>query len=77
MSLRERLIDSGNIRPAETLGGDAYGAMRRQMVEDGRISTPNDEGADYLTCYWAMIARWYDKDSRRWESLRRYASGWH
>ena len=77
MSLRERLIASGNIRPVESLGGDAYGALRRQLVEDGRISAPNDTGADYLACYWAMMLKWYEKDSRRWESLRKYASGWH
>ena len=75
MSLRQRLIASGRLRPCRTDEFDRE--LRDAMIADGRIAVPNNDGEDFVTCYWASMVRWYDKGSRRWESLRRYASGWH
>jgi hypothetical protein len=71
VSLRERLIAAGHIRPqkAEKAGRP----LREAMIADGRIAVPNPEGAEnrtYLECYWASMARWYYKPNRRWESPR-------
>ena len=74
--LREHLIATGRIRPAGTTGGDAYGALRREMVRDARIVTPNDDGKTYADCYWSMVARWWSKEDRRWESPRKRGGVW-
>ena len=77
MSLRERLIAAGRIVPktAEKAKGRE---LRSAMIADGRIAVPNEEGT-YLDCYWAMMARWYYKPSRRWEQPRKgkYSGVWH
>ena len=49
------------------------------MIADGRIAIPNNDGEDFITCYWAFMVRWADKGSRRWESPRKgkYSGVWH
>ena len=51
-------------------------SLREKMIADGRISVPNDTGRSYEECYWAFMARWFDKGSRRWESLRKTDGRW-
>jgi len=77
MSLRERLIAAGHIRPKTAEKAKARD-LRAAMIEDGRIATPND-GEDVNTCYWAFMARWYYKANRRWEQPRKdkQSGAWH
>ena len=78
MSLRERLIAAGRIRP-QTAEQAAARELRAAMIADGRIAIPNNDGEDFVTRYWAFMVRWSDKGSRRWESPRKgkYSGVWH